>query len=55
MTFVKCYTKKEIKGEIKVISSSDSILRDCIKPVKNFSWVAVLFELVNKMPTLRFL
>ena len=44
----------KIRNEMKEISSTsyDSILRDTVEAVKNFSWETVRLELLQKVPTL---
>ena len=48
---------RTIKREMACISSSDhdSILRDNVEAVKNFSWDTVTLELQSKVPTLMLL
>ena len=41
----------KIKTEMKVISFTDSIMRDCVEAGKNFSLETVMLDFVNKMPT----
>ncbi len=43
-----------IKGEMRTLSSddNDSILRDTVEAVKNFSWETIMLELKKHTPTL---